>query len=267
MPSPSCRYWLLTIPHYEFTPYLPHQVQYIRGQLEKGNTTGYLHWQLLVVFKSNIRLRALKSIFGTCHAEPSRSAAADAYVWKEDTRVDGTQFELGKRALKRNAKQDWDQIWESAKRGDLANIPSDVRIRYYGTIRRIAADYSTAPAIVRKTFVFWGPTGTGKSRTAWDRAGLEAYCKDPRTKWWCGYQGQSTVVIDEFRGTIDISHLLRWLDRYPVLVEIKGSSVPLMADTFYITSNLHPNDWYPDIDDLTKLALLRRLNITHFDSL
>jgi len=41
--------------------------------------------------------------------------------------------------------------------------------------------------------------------------------------------------------------------------------VSLNAETIYITSNLHPNDWYPDLDDETKAALLRRLNITHFN--
>lgn len=84
------------------------------------------------------------------------------------------------------------------------------------------------------------------------------------TKWWCGYLGNEHVVIDEFRGVIDVAHLLRWLDRYPVLVEIKGSSVVLKAKTIWITSNLDPRLWYPDIDQETLDALLRRLNITHF---
>ena len=53
--------------------------------------------------------------------------------------------------------------------------------------------------------------------------------------------------------------------RYPVLVEIKGGMVSLNAETIYITSNLHPNDWYPDLDVETKAALIRRLNITHFN--
>jgi len=69
------------------------------------------------------------------------------------------------------------------------------------------------------------------------------------------------VVIDEFRGDIDISHLLRWLDRYPVVVEIKGSSTPLVAEKIWITSNLHPTAWYPNLDPLTYAALERRLNI------
>lgn len=93
---------------------------------------------------------------------------------------------------------------------------------------------------------------------------MEAYSKDPRTKWWDGYLGQSNVVLDEFRGTIDVAHILRWLDRYPVRVENKGGSLPLLATHFWITSNLDPRLWYPDLDDETLQALLRRLEITHF---
>lgn len=88
---------------------------------------------------------------------------------------------------------------------------------------------------------------------------MEAYAKDPRSKWWCGYQGQEHVIIDEFRGGIDISHMLRWLDRYPVCVETKGGSVPLCATKFWITSNLEPKEWYKEIDEATLLALERRL--------
>lgn len=126
----------------------------------------------------------------------------------------------------------------------------------------------------RTCHVFWGRTGTGKSRRAWEEAGFEAFAKDPRTKFWDGYQGEehvvigkklSELIIDEFRGGIDIAHMLRWLDRYPVRVEVKGSSRPLAATTIWITSNLDPRDWYSEVDSETRDALLRRLNITHFN--
>lgn len=87
-----------------------------------------------------------------------------------------------------------------------------------------------------------------------------------RTKWWCGYKNQENVIIDEFRGVVDISHLLRWLDRYPVRVESKGGSRPLLCKTIWLTSNLAPEAWYPDLDVETRDALLRRLtNIIHFE--
>lgn len=118
--------------------------------------------------------------------------------------------------------------------------------------------------IERTVNVYWGSTGSGKSHRAWGEAGPHSYPKDPRTKFWDGYNGHEHVVIDEFRGGIDISHLLRWFDKYPVVVEVKGSSTVLKATKIWITSNISPNDWYPDLDQETKEALLRRLNVTHF---
>lgn len=145
------------------------------------------------------------------------------------------------------------------------DIESSIRVQHYRTLRAIASDYAQPVAIMRSCVVFWGNTGVGKSRRAWEEATMEAYPKDPRTKFWCGYNGQKNVVIDEFRGGIDISHLLRWLDRYPVIVEIKGSSVVLKAEKIWITSNIPPRHWYPDLDVSTYEALERRLEIIHLE--
>jgi len=179
--------------------------------------------------------------------------------------VAGTRFELGVPALKRNNKRDWDKIWDSAVAGKLTDIDSATRVQHYRTLKQIKADHLAPAAIERTVHVFWGPTGTGKSRRAWEESGVNAYPKDPRTKFWDGYQGHEHVVMDEFRGAIDISHLLRWFDRYPVIVEVKGSSTVLMATTIWITSNLDPRDWFTGIDVATKDALMRRLTITHFN--
>jgi len=265
-PVPQSRFWMLTVPHHGWTPYLPKGVTWIRGQLELGKQSGelrpaYLHWQIVLALDLKGRRLTVRNIFGDVHAEPTRSAKADEYVFKEETRVQGTQFELGVKPFRRNSKHDWDGIWESATLGDMGSIPTSIRIQSYASLRRIAADYAKPVAIERSCTVYWGSTGTGKSRRAWEEAGMGAYPKNPRTKFWCGYQGQEHVVIDEFRGTIDIANILTWLDRYPVCVEIKGSSTVLRATTIWITSNLHPREWYPGLDSSTQAALVRRLKI------
>lgn len=269
MPPPRRQgiFWVLTVPQHEFTPYLPAACKWIRGQLERGNEggdDGYLHWQILVAFSQKTSLAGARAVFGPCHCELSRSEAAAAYVWKDETAIPGTRFDLGAKPIRRASKVDWESVWTAAVAGDLSAVPANIRVVSYRTLRAIAADNDRPLAMLRSCFVFWGATGTGKSRRAWDEAGCSAYSKDPRSKFWCGYQDQSNVVVDEFRGGIDISHLLRWLDRYPVRVEIKGSSRPLKAETFWITSNLNPSDWYPDADPETVAALRRRLNITQF---
>lgn len=264
MPNFQGRYWLLTIPQHEFTPFLPVSCNYIKGQLEQGNDTGYLHWQVFVCFAKKVRLQSVKETFGTgIHCELTRSAAANEYVWKEETYVEGTKFELGKLPLNRNSKVDWDRVREMAKSGELDQIPPDIFIRCYSQLVRIRVDYCVPTAIERTTTVYYGPTGVGKSRRCWEQAGDLAYPKDPRSKFWDGYRGQENVIIDEFRGGIDISHMLRWLDRYPVIVEIKGSSTVLKTKKFWITSNLSPREWYPDIDEETMKALLRRMEVIH----
>lgn len=259
-------FWILTIPEEKYAPpdSLPDSLSYIKGQLECGESTAYRHWQIVVAWKSKISLNGVKIAFPGCHAELSRSAAANEYVWKDTTSL-GQRFCYGALPIQRNSKRDWEHIWKAAKSGDLDAIPADVRTVSYRTIRAIASDYDKPVGVVKECFVYWGRTGTGKSRRAWDEGGLDAYCKDPRTKFWCGYQGEEHVIIDEFRGGIDISHLLRWLDRYPVRVEIKGSSRPLMAKKIWITSNIHPRYWYPEVDPETFAALERRLNITEFE--
>lgn len=260
------RYWMGTIPQHGFTPYLPPGVAYIRGQLELGGDGNYLHWQILIVFSKKVSLSVLRAMFGTWHFELTRTGAAADYVWKEATRVDGTRFELGKQPFNRSSSNDWDEVWNNAVQGRMLDIPPDIRIRCYSSLRRIGEDYMVPLANVRSCYVFWGDTGTGKSRRAWDEAGLEAYSKDPRTKFWCGYRGQEHVVLDEFRGSIDVAHLLRWLDRYPCSVETKGGARPLCANKIWITSNLDPREWYPDLDERTRDALLRRMVVTRFTS-
>ena len=73
--------WLLTIPGHKFMPYLPPTVRYIKGQLETGEG-GFVHWQIVAYFERSVRLGAVKNLFGDIHAELTRSAAADDYVWK-----------------------------------------------------------------------------------------------------------------------------------------------------------------------------------------
>lgn len=258
------KFWLLTIPHADFLPYLPNVCVYIRGQLESGGTTGYLHWQVLVMFSRKRRLGFVRETFGDRgHYEYARSEAARAYVWKDDTAVIGTRFELGDIPVTRDA-DGWNQIRQYAKSGDFESIPADIYVRCYGQLKSIAKDNLGPVGMQRRVYCFFGRTGTGKSRRAWDEAGIDAYPKDPMSKFWDGYRNQSKVVIDEFRGGISISHVLRWFDRYPVIVEAKHGAVVLLADTIWITSNVSPRLWYPDLDEETVEALLRRLEITEF---
>lgn len=182
---------MLTVPHPQFVPYLPRQCVYIKGQLESG-AGGFLHWQLIAVFARSVRLGAVRDVFGNVHAELTRSDSAMEYVWKDDTAVNGTRFELGQLRCRRNSKRDWEQVWELAKSGNFEDIDKSVLVCHYRSIKSIRQDNLVPIPMERRVKVFWGATGTGKSRLAWEEAGVQAYPKDPRTKFWDG------ILFDDY---------------------------------------------------------------------
>jgi len=96
-----------------------------------------------------------------------------------------------------------------------------------------------------------------------------AYHK-PDDKWWNGYVGQDTVVIDDFAGGhLTFTSLKLVLDKGPFTCQIKGSHVQLEASTFVITSNYHPKYWYAStvLGDHGEAAICRRITrLIEFES-
>ena len=140
--------WVATSPvaaGYLFSsgPY-PSIIAGVRGQLEKGEG-GLVHYQVLIRASKPVRRTQLSAIFPRTHLEPSRSAAAREYVWKDETRI-GEPFEWGcTLPPRRNSSTDWDEVRKAAQRGALESIPSDIYIRYYMSLRRIGADFVQPP--------------------------------------------------------------------------------------------------------------------------
>lgn len=271
MPTVSGRYWVVVLKAegYETFPNLTcldPRVRYVKGQLELSKT-GYLHWQCYAIC-DKITFKQLKAIVpNETHLELTNSDAYSKYVWKSDTAIAATTFEYGTKPLNRGVSVDWDAIRKAAETASFSDIPSDIFIRHYSALNQIAVDNRVnvpRPEVSVKVFV--GPTETGKTRRAWFEAGLiGTYLKSPLTKWWCGYRGEKNVIIDEFCGIVHISHLLTWFDRYPCTAEVKRSSCGLRATNFWITTNVEPEDWYPDATPKHRKALMRRMTVIRMD--
>lgn len=113
-------------------------------------------------------------------------------------------------------------------------------------------------------YVAWGPSGYGKSWWAFNEfEHNDDYYRFTPTDgggqvWWDGYQGQKTLVLDNFEhGFIPYRLLLNCLDNYPQTLWVKGGSVQAAWTTVLITSIFAPNEWYRGRMDNTEL--MRRL--------
>jgi len=54
------------------------------------------------------------------------------------------------------------------------------------------------------------------------------------------------MVFEEFAGQIQLQKMLKYLDPYPMALEVKGGMRPAMYETVIITSNTRPDGWYKD---------------------
>lgn len=122
----------------------------------------------------------------------------------------------------------------------------------------------------------WGCAGAGKSFKA--RSEYGSYYLKSQNKWWDGYQGEPTVILDDldFDGGDKLGHYLKiWADRYACTGETKGGTIPLNHDRFIVTSNYGIRDIFGPEDGATGKAaaakhelvkaMERRFTVIHMD--
>ena len=70
-------------------------------------------------------------------------------------------------------------------------------------------------------------------------------------------------MLDEFYGWLPWDIFLRLLDKFPLTVDVKGSSAVFNSKKIVITSNIPPNQWYDyqKNEHMIFNALMRRLDI------
>lgn len=147
-------------------------------------------------------------------------------------------------------------------------------IKFYRGIQFLIGlkDKHRDPTIAPELFVYWGASGTGKTRRALEE-NPDAYILTKPNRdgnvWFDNYRGEKTIIIDEFYGWIPYDLLLRMCDRYPLQVPYKGGFVKFQATRFVFTSNKPWKEWYPNIDDVS--AFERRIRefgtVTEFKKL
>lgn len=278
------RRWILTVPaegekgisrdelEDALEPYDSHL-----GQLEEGEGTNrYRHWQLVVVHSEPVRFSTLRRKLPTAHVEPVRDLRASvAYVQKENTRVED-EPPLVKGEITpgpgQGHRSDLDalraRILDGAETVD-GLIMDDATAWRHG---RMTADLVAARDRARlgsgtrnvQVRVIYGDTGTGKTRAAIE--GLRRLGSVCRVTHWGsgafdGYDGQDSIIFDEFAGQPALSELLTWLDVYPVDLPARYRSRPAAYSRVVLCTNAEPWSWYPHAPRAQRAALARRLHL------
>lgn len=229
------------------------KARYASFQLEKGEDTGKEHYQGYVEFSIPRRLSYLKKIDRKIHWEVRRGTRDQArdYTRKDETRIDGP-WEFG--TWNKNGqghRSELDELYKLAKQSKTLNEVAEAcpgpYMRYYKAVqhvRQINAFDPTPRSQPPQVILIYGPPGTGKTRYAYDTAPDLYALPVGKQLWVDGYSAQKDVLIDDFSGNVRLVDMLRMLDRYPVQVPIKGGHVWWCPERIFITSNVHPSNWY-----------------------
>jgi len=251
MPTFRQRDWCFTDQSLVEAPVLKNHledIKYLVYQHEIGNETKKEHIQGYVYFKQPVSMAKLKKIMPTAHLTACDGTPRDNYNYctKEDTRVPDTLYVYGDIAtISQGQRTDLEDIKDMIIQDKTIEYIADTRFATWVTAHRAIDRYKQMKAKPRhdKTKVIWiyGPTGSGKTRRAWETyPDAYSYMGD---KWWDGYDGVRPVIIDEFDRTDivkDPRYVLQLLDRYPMLVQIKGGTIQFNPSVIVITSPYHP---------------------------
>lgn len=248
------------------------KVNYLCFQGEQCPKTKTNHWQGYVEFKSPHRfIGAAKVLWPTSWFKPEskpkvlngRFAIAHGnaeenkkYCSKDESRV--SPFNEFGSPMTQGHRSDIEKAGQLAIEGKWDAIPYEMIIKFSRGLRDLAAIHTKKRTPYMNIIIYWGPPGTGKSHKALkDHPGAFVLSKSNTGWWWNGYNGQKTVIIEEFdakKAENDTPLFLTWCDKYPTEVQTFGAKMQLLANTFVFTSNQDPKTWFK-----SSPAWLRRL--------
>lgn len=240
---------------------------YCRAQLERGES-GTPHIQACFGGKAT-RFNVVAKMFPGIHVEAAKSPFDSwEYCGKEDTRVEGP-YEFGIPPANRARKGDYaklnkialEQGPEELVKQNLISIGSYERIKKSVDLYKLhTADHKPIDRLTNEWH--YGATGLGKSKKVRED-NQDFYLKMPN-KWWDGYAGQKTVIIDDFQKEHHVLgyHLKIWGDHYPFQAERKGATLQARPEKIVVTSNYHPKDIWEDPNVLE--PILRRFKVIHY---
>lgn len=214
--------------------------KYLVIGMEVGES-GTPHWQGYVEYDQPKTLAGMKKIHATAHFEKRMGTPKQAADY---CKKDGEYIEHGELPAQ-GKRTDLEEACTDILSGEFK--PEDhpaVYVKFHKGIQALISSQIKPRTEKPKVVWLWGETGVGKTREAYGN-GESVYFKD-NTRWWDGYTGQKTIIIDDIDpkewGLRDI---LRLLDRYPYQGQTKGGYVHINSPVIYITCDKGPERFWP----------------------
>lgn len=241
------------------------KISYVIIGFERGES-GTEHWQGYIEFKSRVRFGIVRGLLPGSHIELRRRTGQQASdyckkegKWIEWGRISEVDSTRGQRTDLEEVKA---LIDTGASSLAVAEEHFETWARYYKAFDRYIGMRN--PKQLRtelEVCYLWGSAGVGKSRLAMTKdpdAWISSYAN---LQWFDGYEGEETVVLDDYRGECSDSFILRLLDIYPMRVPVKGSTQVWRARKIFITSNSPPEELHANVSQAWKRRIHKTFHL------
>lgn len=254
-------------------------IKYICFQKEITPITGRYHLQGYLQYhtkhEATLKTTRKNLLYDWVHLEFSRGTDEENYNYcnKIKSSCEDTFYEYGIREECQGMRTDWSAINDMINDGYTLNeIMNEMpnKIPYINCIEKRIQIFQRSILKNKKyenvdVTVLTGDAGTRKTaKCLYDQDNeplKDVYQIEPDNEgnlWFDGYEGEKTLVIDDFYGNIKYSFLLRLLEGHSQRLSVKGGFVYKNWNKVLITSNQHPAKWYSHFG-ITP-ALMRRIN-------
>jgi len=225
---------------------------------------GTPHIQGYISMKKKYTLSNMKKIFPRAHLEIKKGTPLQAsdYCKKDGDFIEcGTLPNPSNFESQKRKRENFSQMINFAKEDkfdDIEELDPVSFVMHYHAFKRIKQDNPIKKLDLEHTCGqwIWGETGIGKSLKA--RTENEDIYDKPCNKWWDGYKGEKTILIDDFDKNHKVlgHHLKRWGDGYSFPAEQKGTTVQIRPEKIVVTSNYSIEDIF--FEDEALISALKR---------
>ena len=212
---------------------------------------GTPHTHLYIYSPNAILFSTLQQRFMGAHIEAAKGSHRENYAFLPETFE-----ESGTLPIERDKRESVSSEILSLIQSGSSN--AEILLQYPSAMNRLQHVEAARQTLLEERYCnqwrdlevtyLWGPTGVGKTRGIMEKYGYSnVYRVTNYDHPFDDYKGQDVILFEEFRSSLPIQDMLKYLDGYPLMLPCRYSNKAACFTKVYLVSNIPLSAQYPNV--------------------